>query len=85
MDEAARKYNRRCYLAERDRFLNDGGGCGMQELGELLREKSTSQMALNSDRFSVSSRQFLDFSIPVAGLSSLPDYFFREVGRNGGP
>jgi hypothetical protein len=30
---------------DRSRFLADGGGCQMQELGELLREKSTSRMA----------------------------------------
>jgi hypothetical protein len=29
----------------RARFLADGGGCEMEELGELLREKSTSRMA----------------------------------------
>jgi len=28
MDEATRKYNRRYYLADRDRFLADGGGRG---------------------------------------------------------
>jgi hypothetical protein len=30
MDEATRKYNRRCYLANRDPFLADGCGCKMQ-------------------------------------------------------
>lgn len=39
MDEATRKYNRRYYLADRARFLADGGGCDMQELGELLCDK----------------------------------------------
>ena len=36
MDEARRKYNRRYYLADRARFLADGGGCEMREIGELL-------------------------------------------------
>jgi hypothetical protein len=36
MDEATRKYNRRYYLADRPRFLADGGRCEMRELGELL-------------------------------------------------
>jgi hypothetical protein len=36
MDEVTRKYNRRYYLADRDRFLAAGLSCEMHELGELL-------------------------------------------------
>jgi hypothetical protein len=36
MNEATRKYSRRYYLADRDRFLADGDGCETRELGELL-------------------------------------------------
>ena len=36
MDEATRKCNRRYYLADRGRFLADGGGCEMPRLDELL-------------------------------------------------
>jgi hypothetical protein len=36
MAEATRKYSRRYYLADRDRFPADGGGCEMQRLGEPL-------------------------------------------------
>lgn len=39
MDEATGKYNRRYCLADRDRFLADGGGCEMQRLGELLYDE----------------------------------------------
>lgn len=36
MHKATRKYHRSYYLADRDRFFADGGGCRMCELGELL-------------------------------------------------
>jgi hypothetical protein len=32
MDEATRKYSHRHYLADRARFLADGGGCWIREL-----------------------------------------------------
>ena len=38
-----RKCNRRYYLADRDRFRADGGGCEMQQLGELLFDKCAAE------------------------------------------
>ena len=46
MDEATRKYSRRYYLADRDRFLADGGGCEMQRLGELLATSAIAKREL---------------------------------------
>jgi hypothetical protein len=43
MNEATRKYSRRYYLADRDRFLADGGGCEMRKLGELLCDECYSE------------------------------------------
>jgi hypothetical protein len=39
-DKAVQKQKaREYYLADRARFLADGGGCDIQELGELLCDK----------------------------------------------